>query len=76
MAGTKHRVDRHRSFHREHLLYLLYEIERVAEKAAPELSSDDAANVVARLVVVLSKVMPASGEGTTTDVLKRLRDPN
>jgi len=63
MADTKRRTDRHRGFHREHLLYLLHEIERVAEKAAPELSSKDAANVSARLIVVLSKVMPSSGEG-------------
>ena len=45
---------------RDHLLFLLFEIERVAEQAAPELSADDVTNISARLLVVISKLSQPS----------------
>ena len=56
MEDREFRTGRHRGFHREHLLFLLHEIERTAERAAPELSAEDVANVSARLIAVISKI--------------------
>jgi len=56
MEDRQFRSGRHRGFHREHLLFLLHEIERAAERAAPELSTDDVTNVSVRLIAVISKI--------------------